>query len=106
VVLNLVTNAREAITGGGEIRVETCLAPNRPGWACLRVSDTGPGIPPDIQPRIFDPFFTTKDGGTGLGLSVSYGIIKGHNGFLEVATEPGHGTTFTVLLPPAGQRSA
>lgn len=106
VVLNLVTNAREAITEGGEIRVETCLAPNRPGWACLRVSDTGPGIPPDIQPRIFDPFFTTKDGGTGLGLSVSYGIIKGHNGFLEVATEPGQGTTFTVLLPPAGQRSA
>ena len=69
----------------------------------LRVSDTGTGIPPDILDRIFDPFFTTKvaDKGTGLGLSTVLGIVKGHGGFVQVHSQPGKGTAFTVYLPAA-----
>ncbi|MBI2460051.1 MAG: PAS domain S-box protein [Candidatus Rokubacteria bacterium] len=99
VLLNLLTNAREAMAGGGEIRIETGPAPDRPGWLRLVVSDTGPGIPPELTSRIFDPFFTTKPEGTGLGLSVSYGIVQDHHGTVDVQSEPGRGATFILSFP-------
>ena len=63
------------------------------------VSDTGAGIAPEALTRIFDPFFTTKNEGTGLGLSLSYAIVKDHGGDIEVDSEPGRGTTFTLIFP-------
>ena len=70
------------------------------GGAVIEVGDDGPGIPPEFLPHIFDPFFSTKgEGGTGLGLSVSYGIIKNHHGEIRVESKVGVGTTFTVELP-------
>jgi signal transduction histidine kinase len=65
----------------------------------LEVSDTGKGIPPEVQKRIFDPFFTTKDEGTGLGLVIASRIVEKHNGTLECRSELNRGTTFTILLP-------
>ncbi len=104
VLLNLINNAREAMANGGTITIATEPAPNSAGGVRLRVSDTGPGIPAEHLPKLFDPFFTTKPGGTGLGLSVTYGIVKDHEGILEVHSEVGKGTTFTVILPaPSGQ---
>jgi signal transduction histidine kinase len=101
VLMNLLTNAREAMAGGGgEIRLQTGRA-ERAGWLRLRVSDTGPGIPPDEITKIFDPFYTTKRTGTGLGLSVTYGIIQEHGGTVDVQSQPGRGTTFTLEFPPA-----
>lgn len=99
VLLNLLKNAREALADGGEIRVETGLTPDRPGWVRMAVVDTGPGISPELRPKIFVPFFTTKEDGTGLGLAVSYRIVEDHGGRLDVSSTPGAGTTFTVLLP-------
>jgi PAS domain S-box-containing protein len=106
VVINLLTNAKDALGARGEITIETGLAPGQPGAVRLVVRDTGPGIPPHVLPRIFDPFFTTKPGGTGLGLSVSYGIVRDHKGNLDVETRPGEGTTFVVTLPPLGAEAA
>jgi len=99
VLLNLVTNAREAMASrGGEIRIETAQA-ERPGWVQLIVADTGPGISPEELSKVFDPFYTTKQSGTGLGLSVSYGIIQDHHGTVDVQSIPGHGTTFVLAFP-------
>jgi PAS domain S-box-containing protein len=99
VVVNLLTNARDAIDGRGEIRLETGPAPDDPSRIRLVVSDTGSGIPPEELPRIFDPFYTTKPRGTGLGLSVSYGIVQDHQGTIEVESERGRGTTFVISFP-------
>lgn len=99
VLINLVMNARHAVNGGGEIHIET--SPSVCGRKILiRITDTGRGIEPRHLPRIFDPFFTTKPTGegTGLGLSVSYGIIKNHGGDISVESRLGKGTTFTVVL--------
>ena len=98
-LLNLLNNAREALGTKGAIRVSTALMAD--GRVRLSVADDGPGIPPEIQPRIFVPFFTTKEEGTGLGLSVSYRIVRDHGGRLEVTSEPGAGAAFTVDLPAA-----
>jgi signal transduction histidine kinase len=68
----------------------------------ITIADTGPGIAAEHLRRIFDPFFTTKEQGTGLGLSLSYGIIKEHGGEFTVASRPGEGATFTIALPLAG----
>jgi PAS domain S-box-containing protein len=100
VLMNLLTNAREAMAGGGEIRIETARA-ERPHWIRLRVADTGPGIPPEDLTKVFDPFYTTKRTGTGLGLSVTYGIIQEHGGTVDVASPAGGGTTFTLQFPAA-----
>lgn len=98
VVLNLVMNALQAMEplGRGRLRVVTRRDGDR---VVLDVSDAGPGIPPEARPHVFEPFFTTKRQGTGLGLSVSYGIVAAHGGSIAIAqTGPG-GTTFCVTLP-------
>lgn len=100
VLMNLLANAREALAEGGEIRIETGPATEQPGWLRLVVADTGPGIPPEALPRIFDPFYTTKRTGTGLGLSVSYGIVREHQGTVDVHSRPGEGTRFILTFPP------
>jgi PAS domain S-box-containing protein len=102
IFLNLIANARQAMPAGGVVTVDV----RRSGdLAIATVSDNGPGIEPAIAERIFEPFFTTKriTGGTGLGLSVSLGIAEGHGGRLTVASEPGHGATFTLCLPVASR---
>jgi two-component system NtrC family sensor kinase len=103
VLLNLLTNAREALAGRGEVSVETLAPMEQPGTARLVVRDTGPGISPEALPRIFDPFFTTKPEGTGLGLSISYGIVRDHRGSIDVQSRAGEGTTFVLTFPPMAQ---
>jgi PAS domain S-box-containing protein len=120
VLMNLVTNARDAIVGTGTIGITTasvildqhlprtigCAIP--PGnYAALYVTDTGSGMNSETQKRIFDPFYTTKEvgKGTGLGLSVVYGIIERHNGFINVQSDPGMGTTFSVYLSALAEQS-
>ena len=102
VVVNLLSNARDAVKGAGEISIETRAAPGPPGGVQLVVSDSGPGIPPEVLPKIFDPFFTTKAEGTGLGLSISYGIVRDHRGTVDVRSAPGEGTTFVLTFRGAG----
>ena len=98
VFLNIINNAVYAMKDGGALTIRTGL-----DGSTVRIAfeDTGPGIPLSIQNRIFDPFFTTKPevSGTGLGLSVSLGIVQSHAGTIDVQSEPGKGTTFTVTLP-------
>ncbi|RJG13506.1 CBS domain-containing protein [Pseudomonas cavernicola] len=100
VLLNLLTNAAQAIDGFGQIQLKT--------WAdeaavFVSVQDNGRGMPPEVLARIFDPFFTTKPvgQGTGLGLSISFKIIQDHGGLIRVASEPGRGTRFLLRLPRA-----
>lgn len=101
VFINILTNARDALPGGGEIvissRVNTIS-----GKIEVNIKDNGVGISPANIDKIFEPFFTTKEvgSGTGLGLSISYGIIKEHGGDIEVHSEEGRGTVFTIILPP------
>jgi len=99
VVMNLVTNARDALGGRGEIVIETENVPGAPDAVRLTVRDTGPGIPPETLAKIFDPFFTTKASGTGLGLSITYGIVRDHHGTIDVQSEPGRGTAFVLTFP-------
>jgi two-component system NtrC family sensor kinase len=99
VLVNLITNAVQAMPQGGKLYIGTRAG--RSGRSVeLTVMDTGKGIAPEYLPHIFDPFFSTKgEGGTGLGLSVSYGIIKNHRGEIRVESKVGVGTTFTIELP-------
>ena len=117
VLVNLAVNARDAMPGGGKLTIQTANvqvddaypAPRahlQPGWyVSVKVSDTGAGIPGDIISRVFEPFFTTKSRGegTGLGLATSYGIITQAGGTIRIYSEPGLGTTVSVLLPATGQ---
>jgi PAS domain S-box-containing protein len=97
VLLNLVTNAQDAMPDGGTLFILTRRSDER---VVLSFSDTGEGIPAEHLPYIFDPFFTTKGKeGTGLGLSVSYGIVQSFDGMMEASSEPGEGTTITISLP-------
>jgi len=102
VLLNLLNNAMEAITRGGEITITTEKAGN---LAVVSIADTGAGIQAADLNHIFEPFFTTKPAvkGTGLGLSVTYGIVKHHGGEINVQSEVGKGTTFTITLPIEGK---
>jgi signal transduction histidine kinase len=102
VLLNLVHNALQAMPKGGSLEVATKVGyRNNREWGVILVRDTGMGIPQPEQARIFEPFFTTKgdQGGTGLGLSVTYGIVTDHGGQIDVESEPGSGSKFTVWLP-------
>ncbi|MGB8169695.1 MAG: ATP-binding protein [Chthoniobacteraceae bacterium] len=113
VLLNLCVNARDAMPDGGTLVIEAenffCdgtaktlkIAPAVGPHVLIRVSDTGTGIPAELREKIFEPFFTTKEvgKGTGLGLSTAAAIVKGHEGLLDVTSEPGLGTTFTLCLP-------
>ncbi len=102
VLMNLMINALQAMPGGGLVTLSTAQVENQ---VEIRVSDTGPGIPHEIQQKIFEPFFTTKavGQGTGLGLSVSYGIVKDHGGQIRLESEVGKGTTFILAFPVVGQ---
>lgn len=113
ILVNLAINSRDAMSKGGKLIVETsmfevderyCAAhpgANAGDFVCLTVSDSGTGMPPDIMAKIFEPFFTTKDPGkgTGLGLSTVYGIVKQHDGWLNVYSEVDRGTTFRIFFP-------
>ncbi|MGE5181640.1 MAG: sensor histidine kinase [Acidobacteriota bacterium] len=104
VVSNLLLNGIQAMARGGTLRVATRLEQRPEGsWAAIAVEDEGDGIRPEHLPYIFDPFFTTKGigEGTGLGLSVSYGIVSDWGGRIEVDSQPGHGARFVVLVPLA-----
>jgi signal transduction histidine kinase len=100
VLLNLLQNAHQAVRSVRERRI-TMRVGSRESFAFIEVEDTGPGIPPDALPRIFDPFFTTKPPGvgSGLGLSVSHGIVAEHGGVLRAENRPGGGACFVVELP-------
>jgi len=118
VVLNLAVNARDAMPRGGRLRIFTDkmditdekarhIPKARPGqFVRISVSDTGSGINPEAMPHLFEPFFTTKEQGkgTGLGLATVYGIVKQHEGWIEVETEPGQGASFMIILPLASPR--
>jgi len=104
VLINLVRNAAEAIDGEGTVTLRTRAARAPLGGretdaVILEVSDTGKGIPPEAEKRLFDPFFSTKETGTGLGLTIAARIVEKHGGVLQYQTQPGHGTTFGVVLP-------
>jgi len=99
VLMNLLTNARDAVEAGGEIVIETMATREPTPSVRLAVHDTGPGIPPELLAKIFDPFFTTKPSGTGLGLSISYGIVREHEGTVDVHSKPGEGTKFILTFP-------
>ncbi len=96
VFLNLILNAVDAMPEGGALRIHTWV---EGAWVHLAFEDTGVGMPPDVVEQLFEPFFTTKPQGSGLGLSISYGIIESHEGRILVKSQPGVGTTFTLMLP-------
>ncbi|MFQ6093548.1 MAG: [Fe-Fe] hydrogenase large subunit C-terminal domain-containing protein, partial [bacterium] len=98
VFLNIILNGAEAMEGAGELRVSTKLLPDGKTVEVTFV-DTGPGIPEETLGKLFDPFFTTKEKGTGLGLAIAYGIVDRHGGSIDVHSQTGKGTTFTVVLP-------
>jgi signal transduction histidine kinase len=93
---NLVRNAMEAITGNGVVEIETDVDEHN---LVIRVKDSGSGISPESQAKLFEPFYTTKSHGTGLGLATSQQIVFEHNGHLTVESQPGRGSTFSILLP-------
>jgi PAS domain S-box-containing protein len=113
VLMNLITNAKDAMPSGGvlsvsieEVEMDHGFIKGHGygtvgGYACIMVSDSGEGIEKTTIDKIFEPFFTTKDvgKGTGLGLAIVYGIVKQHNGHIDVQSEPGKGTTFKIYLP-------
>jgi two-component system cell cycle sensor histidine kinase/response regulator CckA len=107
VFVNLLVNAIDAMPNGGSVRIATRI-PEPGDMACVAITDTGVGIAPDILSRIFDAFFTTKPEGegTGLGLSVSKEIVTQYGGHIEVESQPGRGTTFSVWLPTRGDKTA
>jgi signal transduction histidine kinase len=98
VLVNLMVNAGQAMSAGGTLTVSTSTTANE---VLVSVRDTGTGITPEARQRLFEPFFTTKPAGegTGLGLSVVHGIVTSHGGRIEVDTEVGRGTCFSVYLP-------
>jgi nitrogen-specific signal transduction histidine kinase/CheY-like chemotaxis protein len=119
VLINLAVNARDAMIGGGVLTIDTAnvvIDPDvkttgsavRPGrYLRLRVSDTGTGMPPDVIAHVFEPFYTNKPhgAGTGLGLSTVYGIVTQADATIDIHSQPGFGTTFTILIPVTEERA-
>ena len=100
VFMNIIINAAQAMPAGGRLAIKTWCDEE---MVMIRIADTGCGISGENLERIFDPFFTTKDQqGTGLGLSVSYGIVENHGGDIRVESRPSQGTAFTIRLPVNG----
>ena len=97
-VLNIVVNAIEAMPGGGELRLESSAAGD---LAEIRISDTGPGIPPELREKIFRLYFTTKQKGSGIGLAMAFRTVQLHDGTIDFTSEPGKGTAFSIRLPIA-----
>jgi signal transduction histidine kinase len=97
-VLNIVVNAMQAMPEGGELRFDASVNEDT---AEIRVSDTGPGIPPELREKIFRLYFTTKKEGSGIGLAMTFRIVQLHDGTIDFTSEPGKGTTFLVRLPIA-----
>jgi nitrogen fixation/metabolism regulation signal transduction histidine kinase len=95
---NLISNALDAMPEGGKLAVRTAAAP---GVVTVEVEDSGPGLTEEQKTRLFTPYFTTKKGGTGLGLAIVQGIVSDHGGRIQVRSEPGHGTSFMLVLPAA-----
>ena len=103
VLINLLHNSIEAMPEGGKLKIVVQeILENDQRRVLLRVEDSGQGIPEEYQKKVFDPFFTTKEGGTGLGLSVVYSIIKEHHGSIELQREVGKGTVFAIIFPQEG----
>jgi signal transduction histidine kinase len=97
-LLNLLLNAQQAMPGGGELTIQASTEPN---GVCLSLIDTGKGMPPEVTAKAFQPFFSTRTGGTGLGLPTAKKIIEAHGGTIDVQSEVGRGTKFTIRLPAA-----
>ena len=97
-LLNVVVNALQAMKDGGELRLECSSVGDS---AEIRIKDTGPGIPPDLRDKIFRLYFTTKQGGSGIGLAMTFRIVQLHDGTIDFSSEPGIGTTFVIRLPIA-----
>jgi polar amino acid transport system substrate-binding protein len=120
VLMNLAANARDAMPGGGILTIETGVQEIDESfihaygygalgkYAVLSISDTGQGMDAETCQKIFEPFYTTKEvgKGTGLGLSIVYGVVKQHNGYINVYSEPGEGTTFRIYLPQVYEENA
>jgi signal transduction histidine kinase len=103
-LLNLLLNAQQAMPDGGELTIQAWPVGYLPrGGICLNLIDTGKGITPEALPRIFRPFFSTKLGGTGLGLATTKRIIEAHEGTIDVQSEVGRGTKFTIYLPGSAE---
>jgi signal transduction histidine kinase len=101
-LLNLMLNAEQAMPQGGEITLQA--VPEQAGekpMVCLSLIDTGKGMTPEVRAKVFQPFFSTRPGGTGLGLPTTRKIVEGHGGTIDVQSEPGRGTKFTIRLPVA-----
>ena len=104
-LLNVCVNAAQAMPTGGKLTIDAGREPDCQSVAAehasirISVSDTGPGIDPTHVSRVFDPFFTTKDEGTGLGLAIVHAIVEAHHGRIEIETQAGRGSTFTIVLP-------
>jgi signal transduction histidine kinase len=105
VIINLVVNAVQAMNEGGRLTLRTSVERN---WVRISVQDTGCGIPPENMDNLFTPFFTTRDEvkGVGLGLSISYGIVERHGGRIDVQSEVGKGSVFTIVLPAYHEEAA
>jgi signal transduction histidine kinase len=95
-VLNVAMNAIEAMPAGGNLRFESALQNDE---AEIRIADSGPGIPPELREKIFRLYFTTKEGGSGIGLAMTFRIVQLHDGTIDFSSEPGKGTTFTMRFP-------
>ena len=99
---NIIRNGIEAMPDGGQLTVKSEVF--RLGWVAVSIADTGVGIPPEEQPKVFEPLFTTKAKGIGLGLAIAKTLVEGHGGTIEVQSEMGKGSTFTVRLPIDGNK--